>query len=87
MLRITVINSADTTTLRVEGKLTKSGASEFANSCLPHLHAPQTIVLDFTAVSFIDDAGIKLVRDLIRRNIEIRGCSPLVCTLIKESQS
>jgi anti-anti-sigma regulatory factor len=86
VLRITASNGSATTTLKLEGKLNRHSVSEFAKSCLPHLEEPGNLLLDFSSLAFVDDAGVKVVRDLIRRNVRIRGCSPLVANLLKETQ-
>lgn len=86
MLRITASNGSQTTTLKVEGKLTGRSVGEFSRACLPHLDRPVDLVLDFTAVAFLDDTAVRVVRDLRRRNVRVRGCSPLVANLLKEPQ-
>lgn len=86
MLRITQSNGSTTTTLKLEGKLTRHSIGEFAKSCLPHLEAPGDLVLDFSSLAFVDEAGAEVVRDLVRRSVRIRGCSPLVSNLLKEPQ-
>jgi anti-anti-sigma regulatory factor len=43
-------------------------------------------VLDVRAVSFIDESGIGVVHELMRRGVEVRGCSPLVAGLLREMQ-
>jgi anti-anti-sigma regulatory factor len=86
VLRITQSNGCTTTTLKVEGKLTRHSIGEFARTCLPHLDRSGDLVLDFSAVGFVDDAGAAVVRDLVRRSVRIRGCSALVSNLLKEPQ-
>jgi anti-anti-sigma regulatory factor len=55
--------------------------------CLPHLGQPAALHLDFSSVSFVDDAAAVVMRDLLRRNVTIRGCSPLISHILKESVS
>lgn len=86
VLRITPIPEAAATTLKVEGKLTRQSVGELAKACIPHLGRPADLLLDFSSLAFVDDAGIKVVQDLIRRSVRVRGCSPLVANLLKESQ-
>ncbi len=86
MLRITQKNGSRRTTLRLEGKLSQSSVAEFARVCLPHLRLPAGLVLDFAGVKFIDEAGVRVVRGLVRRDVRVRGCSPLVANLLKETQ-
>lgn len=86
MLRITQSNGSLTTTLKLEGKLDRGSVAELAKVCLPHLGKPARLVLDFAAVKFIDEAGVKVVCDLVRREVRVRGCSPLIANLLKETQ-
>jgi ABC-type transporter Mla MlaB component len=85
VLRITHHNGLNTTTLNVEGKLTRRTITSLASACLPLLDSPRDLVLDFTHVVFIDEPAAVVVRDLIRREVAVRGCSPLVSNLLKES--
>jgi anti-anti-sigma regulatory factor len=86
VLLITPTYETAATTLKVQGKLTRQSVSELAKACLPHLERPADLVLDFSSLVFVDEAGVKVVQDLIRRDVRIRGCSPLVANLLKESQ-
>lgn len=73
MLRITVVDSSGSAVrLRVEGRLTGNSVEELRKSC--ELHSPSEgapITLDLADVSFADAEGIKLLRDLQTRNVEL----------------
>jgi anti-anti-sigma regulatory factor len=84
MLKITEATQGRTTTLRVEGKLRRSGVTELEMACRRHLDRPWALVLDVGSVQFIDESGIGAVRELMRRGVEVKGCSPLVAGLLEE---
>jgi anti-anti-sigma regulatory factor len=86
VLRITQKNGSTSTTLKIEGRVNGGSVAELAKACLPLLGLPARLVLDLAGVKFIDDAGVEVVRALLRRNVRVRGCSPLVANLLKETQ-
>ena len=86
MLKITESSQGRTTTLRVEGKLREVGVTELERACQLHLERARELVLDVRAVSFLDESGIGALRQLMRRGVEVRGCSPLVSGLLGETQ-
>lgn len=86
MLRITASIEGSTTTLRVEGKLRRHEVTELEGACQQHLGRQAHLVLELSAVSFLDESGVEAVRNLARRGARIQGCSPLVAGLLKEAQ-
>jgi hypothetical protein len=85
MLKITESIQGTTTTLRVEGKLRRGEVAELVRACRERLDRPWSLVLDVRAVQFIDEFGVAAVRELMRRGVEVKGCSPLVACLLKET--
>jgi anti-anti-sigma factor len=86
VLRITQSNQSGATTLKLEGKLNRHSVGELSRICLPHLDRPTTLLLDLSAVAFIDETGVTAVRNLMRRSVRVHGCSPLVSNLLKETE-
>ncbi len=88
MIRITVVPRAGSNTrVIVEGRITKSSSVELAGACLEHLADGNYPLLDLAGVTFADNAGVSLVRDLIKRGCVLEECSELVRTLVGEQSS
>lgn len=83
MLRISRVPNHDATaTLRVEGKLVGPWVSELKEACVEQAAADGAVRLDLSAVSFVDAAGVKLLRELLGREIKLSACSQLVAELL-----
>jgi ABC-type transporter Mla MlaB component len=84
VLRITHAQGHDSIwTLKLEGKLLGPWVTELAQSCeeLPcPLHG---LRLDLSAVTFVDEPGVALLRDLIGRGATLAACSGLVAELLQ----
>ena len=88
MIRITVVPSKDgRARVIVEGRLAEGTSVELARACLEHLGGGDQLVLDLSAVTFADNAGVQLVRDLIKRGCVLEECSDLVRTLVTDHSS
>jgi anti-anti-sigma regulatory factor len=48
---------------------------------------PDSVGLDLSAVTFIDSAGLALLRGLTRRGMMISGCSPFIEELLSEGEA
>jgi anti-anti-sigma regulatory factor len=80
MLKITQIDDQDSIqTLRLEGKLMAPWVAEVLNACTTDI-AP--IRLDLSGLTFVDRAGVKLLKDLLRRGIAVSACSGFVAELL-----
>lgn len=53
------------------------------DECLRALRETHTLVLDVSAVTFIDSAGVTMLRRIARENLEIVYASPLVAELLR----
>jgi anti-anti-sigma regulatory factor len=82
MLRITRVASSDSPTLKVEGKLVGPWVEELRQVCTELTEAAGPLSLDLSAVSFVDAAGVRLVRDLLREGMTLAACSGLVAELL-----
>jgi ABC-type transporter Mla MlaB component len=90
MLRITRSDSPLHATLRLEGKLLRPWLVEvlveFSRARAGGNSAPR-VVLDLSAVTFVDAAGVWLLRDLIGQGAEVAGCSGFVAQLLRPAQA
>jgi len=86
MLRITVLNDAQMTTFKMEGKLAQEWVIEAekawtAFSNLPH---QERIVVDLCGVSFVDDPGHELLARMHSSGARLIGTGPMTSALIEE---
>jgi anti-anti-sigma regulatory factor len=87
MLRITVIQSGPSSKkLKLEGRVAGSSIPELRRLCEAALarNGDARLTLDLADVSFIDDEGISLLRNLGCHNVEVTRCSPFLAELLKE---
>lgn len=75
MLRITVEDTANATTFRLEGKLTGPWVHEFERTWRDFRdRTPGTpLTVDLCQVSFIDSEGKKLLRQMFEEGAELRA--------------
>ena len=85
MLKITrSCDGSSDLTLKLEGKLLEPWVGEVLRVLAESNGHSNRIRLDLSAVTFVDSAGIQLLRDLIRRGIAIAACSAFVAELLHE---
>ena len=84
MLMITPISSPDRSgvTLKLEGQLLCAWVAELHAACERHFANVTHRRLDLRHVSFVDDAGVALLRTLIDQGVRIDGCSGFVAELL-----
>jgi anti-anti-sigma regulatory factor len=84
MLRITkTFDDERTVQLRLDGRVDESMLSELEQSVVAHRNQRgKAITLDFSGVVFIDDAGVKFLRKMKKKNLKIINCSLFIRTLI-----
>src|ERR1700757_2906562 len=85
MLRITVVeSSSEAVRLRVEGRVTDRCVEELRRSCDVHaLYDGIRLTLDLADVSFVDAAGIELLKELRSRCVTLLSPSPFVAERLK----
>jgi hypothetical protein len=83
MLKITRIDGPDSmVTFKLEGKLLEPWVAEVLKVCTsPEGQAGRTS-LDLSGLTFLDQEGAKLLKDLIRRGIAVTACSGFVAELL-----
>ena len=83
MLRITKLDgNAAVPTLKLEGKLLGPWVDEVRRACYD-LAIPGRVQLDLAAVTFVDAAGARLLRELLRRGVSLVVCSGFVAALLE----
>ncbi len=83
MLKITVASRSDSaTTFKLEGKVLAPWVDELRRICTEPPHESRQINLDLEAVTFLDAAGVELMRELIRQGITIAQCSGFIAELL-----
>jgi ABC-type transporter Mla MlaB component len=83
VLKITEMAQSDSgRTLKLEGKLLGPWVDELRNVCRQLLTRAEQVSLDLAAVTFVNAAGAKLLRELIRNGIIITQCSAFVVELL-----
>jgi anti-anti-sigma regulatory factor len=87
MLRITVVeSSSEAVRLRVEGRVTGGWVEELRRSCdLQALSDGIRLTLDLADVSFVDPAGIELLKELRGRCVILLSPSPFVAEQLKSA--
>ena len=83
MLKITRIDGQDLTrTFKFEGQLRKPWVAEVLNVCTSHDVQSSRTWLDLSGLTFVDQAGAKLLKDLIHRGLAVSACSGFVAELL-----
>ena len=84
MLRITRHTGAGSAqTIQLEGKLLGPWLDEVREACAGAMARSGRTRLDLAAVTFVDTAGVALLRELIRHGVEIAACSGYVAELLQ----
>lgn len=88
MLRITrKDDSAGTSTLLLEGRLTVRGLAELDAAIGECRHDRRRIVLDLAGLGFLDDSGAAALVTAEKEEVELVGASPFVRELLQEALS
>ena len=83
MLRITPVREdRGTVTLKLEGKIHSTWATLLEQECLRLAHQQTRVLLDFSGVSYVDPAGIQVVRDLPNGHIHVINCPRFIAELL-----
>lgn len=82
MLRITTVpTNPATPLLKLEGKLMGPWVEELQQVCTA-TSAPPPLCLDLSAVSYVDSAGVALLRGLSRQGVRLVSCSGFIAELL-----
>ena len=89
MLRITVLDSSEALTFRVEGRLVGDWAKELDhswNSATP-LRGKRAPIIDLTGILFVDEEGKRVLTKLFREGAFFRTAGPMIESIISEITS
>lgn len=85
MLRISETNVNETSvTLTLEGRMTGPWVREVRDYCQQFLGNGRRLCLDLAGVSFVDQEGVSLFRDLVTRGAVLTNYSPFIAERLKE---
>jgi hypothetical protein len=89
MLRITVVESSEiAVTLRAEGQITGPWVEELRTACDVHTSPHEVrLSLELADISFADNAGIALLRELRNRGVGIVRTTPFLAEQLKDGSS
>jgi anti-anti-sigma regulatory factor len=84
MLRITRVAGP---VLKLEGRLLGPWVDELRRACADLENPPGRLCLDLAAVTFVDAAGARLLRELRQQHVTLTGCSGFVTVLLEREGS
>jgi hypothetical protein len=89
MLRITIVESSKVAvTLRVEGRITGPWVEELRTACNVHTFPDDVqLSLELADISFADNAGVALLRELQTRGVGLIRTAPFLAEQLKEGAS
>jgi hypothetical protein len=83
VLKITEVSRSDAAiTFKLEGKVLAPWVDELRRLCSETPRQSKQIHLDLDAVTFLDESGAELMRDLVRQGISIARCSEFIAHLL-----
>ncbi len=86
MLKITCIaEDGESVTLKLEGRIAGQGGDALRKECDSHLARHNTIILDLSELSFVDQHGVDTLKALmsqISQHVQVVGCSLFVSGLL-----
>lgn len=85
MLRIQFLDQQDgTATLELAGRVAGPWVGELSRSCDRILRVGGGLSVDLREVTFVDRAGVELLRGLRERHVTLVNCTPFVVEQLKE---
>ena len=72
--------------IKLEGELLAPWVGAVLEACTGQGSGSGRLVLDLAAVTYVDDPGIELLRDLVGAGIEIGACSSFIAELLDPEQ-
>jgi ABC-type transporter Mla MlaB component len=85
MLRITKISGNGTTvTLKLEGQIVSDWVRELERECRVALAQGRRVHLDFAHVTFVDEPGCALLRNLVCDELDIVHCPALIRSFLDD---
>jgi len=85
MLRITVAPDGGGRRVKLEGKLLGPWVEEVARAC--EAQAGEAVSLDLSALTFVDEAGRRLLRELLSAGVMVALAAPLVAEWLRREKT
>ena len=83
MLRITQLSRKGRgLTIKLEGEIVGAWVGAARDACAVRGRRPRPLRLDLAAVTYVDAAGVQLLRDLVAQGAAIAACSSFVGELL-----
>jgi anti-anti-sigma regulatory factor len=70
-------------TIKLEGEILGSWVDAVRDACTKWARRSARPLLDLAAVTYVDVAGVQLLRDLMAEGVEIAACSSFVGELLR----
>ena len=84
MLKITrLTRNGRRSTIKLEGEILASWVDAVRDACRKRGRRSARPLLDLAAVTYVDAAGVQLLRDLMAEGVEIASCSSFVGELLR----
>ena len=84
MLKITTTaDGDDRVRMKIEGSLREPWLAELIGECR-RVAAPQRISFDLSTVTFVDQPGVRFLRDWLARGATIDGSSGFVAEILRQ---
>jgi len=88
VIRITEISeSADSVTLKVEGRIVFEWVTTLQQHCLKWLQGKREVLLDFSGVTYIDLNGVAMLKRMISPKLRLINSSALITELLNGNSS
>jgi hypothetical protein len=68
--------------LKLEGKLLEPWLGELTSACTPPRTEPAPVRLDLSALTYVDEPGVRALKTLIRQGVTVATTSAFVATLL-----
>jgi ABC-type transporter Mla MlaB component len=83
MLKITWESSHNEVLMRLDGRVMGRWVDELIRYSQSFLAEGRTLALDMSEVSFVDQKGVAVLQDLLRRGVTVARCTPFVSELLR----
>lgn len=87
MLKVTCVAESDkTVTLKLEGRIVGEWIDVLERECKVCLGQRRKLILDLSAVSFVDDRGVKILKAMQGDWVHLIGCSLFLSELLRRGE-
>lgn len=87
MLKVTRVAENDkSVTLKLEGRVVGEWIDALERECTVCLGKRRKLILDFSAVSFVDDRGVKTLKAMQEDRVRLTGCSLFLSELLRRGE-